>query len=381
MRDRLLKVFATNHDIGSAHAMVPALQALKQSGCNVATFAVESAPAFRAFSSGSLNPVAPRDYGFNDCNAETVGKILEKEQPDLVFVGLSTWDDGSDKIALQSAIEKKISTAVIIESWPHLWLANYSKRDTPLYTQADRVLVFDDVSKQKMIDVGFSETRIVVTGNPANDDLANLREKKEEIRREVRSNLGIAEKSLLFTYVITNNLKPGKKDVDENDPRWLGFTETEIIEELLGAAKEANSFSPSRVIIRPKPGRDPKPIADFVKDLAPETLIIGFEYLDGRPLILASDMIVGTTTIMLQISAFLGVPAISYMPSLCRPDPQIANALGITAPLYQKGALRDLILSIAKDSTALDNLRRRFEKCTVYSNATANVVTALTARS
>ena len=360
--------------MGSAQAMVPALQELIRRGYEVVTFGVVDTPGYKVFSGAGFNPKSPNNYGQTTLTQSSMFTCLTIENPDLVLVGIATPDgNSSEKLALGVATATGINTACIIEAWPHLYLENYAKRDFELYKMVDKFMVFDEISKARMIEAGFLADRVVVTGVPTNDQLTVLRGKKKEARREFREKFKIPEAALLFTYAVTMNVKPGEVDIPHDDPRYMGFEESDVVQEFLRSVCEANAARDVRAIIRIKPGRDPEPFIEFARSLFPGKLVVGSEHRDGNQIICASDVMVGTTTIMLQTAAFLGVFPVSYMPSLNRPDPQIANTLGVVRALYEEGDLRNLLLDVATGVVNLELAMSRLAQVNLPTNATTKV--------
>ena len=172
-----MRIFATNHDIGSANAMIPALRLLQSEGIEISLFSSREAPARQAFLTILGSGIAgDLEHSQADLNQSLVGSIFDEVQPDLVIGGIGTNPNGCEKLALRAAIDRAISTVVIVESWPHLWLANYGSRDRDLYLAVNRVLVFDNFSKMRLLEFGFKADQVVVTGNPENDELAIMLE-------------------------------------------------------------------------------------------------------------------------------------------------------------------------------------------------------------
>jgi hypothetical protein len=313
----------------------------------------------------------------HELNPRVLGKLFDEIQPDLVLVGISTNPDGVEKLALKAAKERHIATLAMIETWPHLWLTNYGTRDLELYLAVTRLLVFDEISKMHLLEKGFKENQVIVTGNPENDELPVLVAKRAEIEKSFKNKLGIDNEDKIFTYAITNNLESGQLDIDENDCRWLGFKESTVVIEFLQAVEAARSYQPLRGIIRIKKGRERAPFEALIREYSPSTIIVGEEVKDSRHIILSSDVIVGTTTIMLQTAAFMGVFPISYMPNLSRPDPQFANRLGIIKVIAREGELRQFLPEIARDRKIIDVEKSILTSVSIPTDSTRRVAAAI----
>lgn len=361
-----MKLLATNSDVGSANAMIPALKRIAgEPESSVITVATAGSPAFQAFSMAGFNPIDTAD----------TERLLEEKDPDVVLVGIGTGDQTVEKVVLLAAVLKRIPVVVVVESWPHLWLVNYGQRDIPLYLRAIKVLAFNQLSRQRFLDAGFSPSQIEVTGNPENDELPRMFSRRVEIAAELRRQFGIGPDDLVFTCAITNNLERGRLDIEENDPRWFGFRESEVVTEFLQAVAEAKLFRPVHAVIRIKPGRERAPLEELAAEHCPNSPIVGEECRDGRRVILASDMVVGTTTIMLQTASLLGVLPVCFYPRLTREDPQFANSLGIIKQVRGEGRLREFIIAATRPRIELE--RQALVSIDVPTGSTERVVKAI----
>jgi hypothetical protein len=87
--------------------------------------------------------------------------------------------------------------------------------------------------------------------------------------------------------------------------------------------------------------------------------------------------LIGGTT--LHQAAKLGVPGVFYQPgATAETDDQMTNRLGITKPLYERGALRELILDIARDPSALGRLKVELHPATIERGSTGRIIDQLT---
>ncbi|MDP3729532.1 MAG: hypothetical protein Q8R26_02145 [bacterium] len=372
-----MKIFTTNHDVGSTQAMIPPLKKLQAEGVEVVAFAHSDAPAFKAFKDSGLPLRHQDDYGFSELGIKEWMVILDREKPDLIFVGISEKDSGSEKQVMHAIWEKKLAIPIvaICESWPHKWLSNFGGRDIPLYNKSRAMLVFDECSKERLVKAGFSRERIVVTGNPTMDTMVVLREKKSALRKQYRKVFGVSDDTFVIAYPITNDFDH-EKEVGNKDPEWIGFYEEEALEDILLFIQSMRECRQKdiRVILRQKPWYKKKQLTRIIERYGKFVLLDASEnHLD---FLFASDVVIGTTTLMLESSAFLGIPTVSYLPKLTRPDPKFSNSIGLTMPIYKKEDL----LSCLKDAITNPELGAVFVKnngIDLFTDATARVAKAL----
>jgi len=367
------KLFATNHDVGSAQAMIPVLSQLKARGDAVLTFSVQDAPAGVAFQLAGLGPLIQSP---ELVNLQTIRSILEVEKPDAILVGVSNKDDGSEKLALQAAVEMGIPSLVVLETWPKAWMDLRGSRDIPLYTRASCVCVPDSVSREILLKSGFAEARIAVTGNPCHDDLAEFKRERQALRSEYRSRLGLPQDAVVFLWCVTYDLD----DPAMNTPDyvgWLGIREEELALEFLTSMRDYCCLGdpPLHAFLRQKPSYRSDRVRQLIADTCPAVAFDNANDRRGIPALLAADIVAGHSTIVIQTAALLGIPAVYYMPKLTRDDPMVTNALGLTAPMYREGQLRELIRELASDpAKTIGDIRSQMRSMDLPENAAGNVV-------
>ncbi len=391
-------VFATNHDMGSAQAMIPALLALRQEGYEIRTFAQHQGPlpddptdpfstpptgqpqtpAYEIFEAAGLAPTCLRSHKSLVCDANFMSRVFRAIDPSVVLVGVSTQDDGSEKAALIAAKQAKIPVVVIIESWPHRWLEAYGNRDAGLYQQADAILLPDEISRKHMLEYGFKSKQLFVTGNPAQDSFVGHTLKRDAYRAAMRQRLGISNEAVLVQWAVSLDLDDPAQDRPDH-PEWCGFSEVDSLTEFLRAMSSLEgSGSPVDVrgVIRQKPTHGSARVRRLIEEYCP-SVSFDNERTTGIPLLLASDVVCGAVTLMIQQAAMLGVLGVHYLPNLDRPDPMITNHFGLTLPRYQRGDLRNLIKTLAERPGYAAELWSKVQPFNLPTDATERVVTAI----
>lgn len=332
-------ILAVTNDFGATGAMIPVVKELLKAGNSVEIFAFFGQPAFGLYQSAGF---VPRTGTPEDLRT-VVG------ESDAVICGITSSENGADRLALKMAIELNKPTFVVFETWPHRWLQVYKERDADLYKKATMIFVPDQASMELMVSKGFSREQVSVLGNPVWDSLIAERVNKETYRAEQRKKFGIPKDALVFLYTTTLDMDDQTIDKPEH-PEWLGKSEESVIVEFLEAVREARKTNEHvRGIIREKPGYGRVKIERLIRENCPDVYFDDERYKGGTPTILASDVVFGMATLAVQNSALLGVPAFYYLPLLCREDPMIAsNQAGLTIPLYTKGDMGAVIGEMAK---------------------------------
>lgn len=379
-------ILAVNHDMSSVQAMIPALQVLKEE-FNVVPITWPDSPAYATFKQAGFEP---QSFFESRYHPERLVKRLLFDlrlNPILVLLGVSTTNDGPETSFLKfkdcNPLMDYIPFVCIYETWPHGWLGREDKRE--LYRcAADRVLVFDHFSREEFVRNGFDAQKVMVTGNPANDDLATMAAKSVEIREKTRKKLGAGPYDTVLLYCTTNQDAPENSGRDASNPRFLGFTEREVMELIFGFSAVVQLHldrdwvsHPTRLWVRIHPAQPRAEVEELIKKSGVEATIIGQEWPDGRPLLVAADAVFGTVTMMLQLAAFLGRPAFSCLPHLTKVDPLFCNKLGIVTPLYHEVAIAGVVLASPYLSSFEQEKKTPQKTYSLIPNATENVCRVL----
>src|SRR3989344_3917331 len=360
-----MKILGATTDFGAASTMVPGLRRLKENGEEVVTAAWADTPASNSFLKAGFPPAY-----------EETAHAIHTEKPDFVLVGITGGGTkGIDRIALDCAFRFRIPSAVLFETWPDRWLSTHSEEEIALYKKANRLFITDTIARQTLIDQGFNPLAIIVTGNPVNDEIVRIARSREAYRKEIRDQYRIPLDATLILFVTTNDL-----DIEANSspehPEWLGIKEEDVIMEYLEATREVSRKNSSiRGLIRQKPSHGTRRITELIQSICPSVGLDMRQYEMGIPTLLAADVVIGVATLAVQNAAVLGIPAVYYMPNLCKEDPMITNKLRITIPYYGRGELARLIRGIGDSPRRVTHeLKREMQPITLPEDATGNVV-------
>lgn len=378
------KLFVTSTDLGGSQAIVPILEPLQAQGWEVVVFAEPSSAAHAFYRSKGFEPRDFASYGYRTPDIQAMRVVLAEENPSLVLASISSESRSTDRFALDAAQRENIPCVAIVETWPEVWLARYGDRDATLYRKADRLLVPDDVSVDIARRYGFDPNRVAITGNPADDALADQRAQLANRRRIAREMFGFPPDALVIAWFGTFDLdNPAHRG--ESFEGKFGFSEADAYREFLLAINEARPIAEKkgrelRGLFRQKPTYGRQGLLEIHREI--ECRVMRDDHKDG-PMIAfaASDLVcslVGGTSI--GQAAKLGIPGVFYQPgATAATDDQPSNRLGITKALYQRGELRELILRLAEDPAAYGKLKSSLRSCPVIPDATGRVIRALEA--
>ena len=213
----------------------------------------------------------------------------------------------------------------------------------PLNHAPDKVLVPDDPTRLSYLACGFDADRVVVVGHPLWD---RVRDARQELRRrrsaEWRAEFFPKAPSdrplVLFLADLSTGLDPAQyRAGPDYSLRGRGKSDLRtdiVLEELLDAAA---LLDPSPAIaLRLHPKSDSSTFDRFSGE------VCGFSQGGSAfgPL-LAADLVVGMTTILLVEAALLGCPTLSVIPRKQERDWLPTIPAGITRAVHERDALRE----------------------------------------
>lgn len=377
------RIFVTTTDLAATEAVLPVLREMQRGEAYEAVvFAAPDSAAAFAYGRASVPTKHAGHYLHATLTLETMRVILAEENPDVVLAGISNDDRSTDRLALEAARAENIPCCAIVETYPGVWLTRYGPRDGESYRRADALFVPDEISARVAIAHGFDRDRVRVTGNPADDVLVAHACELDHRRAFMRREFGIAASAVVISWFGTYDLDNPKHRGPTFEGRY-GFGEAEAYREYLEAIRDGAAIAERdgrvlRGLFRQKPTYGHAGIRGIERELG---IGVVHDLRKDGPItaIAGSDLVcslIGGTTI--HQAAKLGVPGAFYQPGATpETDDQATNALGITKSLYERGALRELILRIAADPDELTRLRDSLRPAAIVPGATGRVLEAL----
>jgi hypothetical protein len=293
------RVLTMARDAGAGTALAPVVRAFIRDGVlTVSTVAAgKAAPVFERHGLPVL--------AFPELPDETqVAALLERERPDVVLTGTSFKPD-RDVLFWRAGAARGVPTVALVDHW-----VNYLERfsiERPFDALPDVVAVMDDVTAQRLCDLGCPAERVRVTGQPYFDQLAA--EGAAVGRDEARRELGIDPDRIVVVFASEPQARYCGASSD--DPGYLGYTEHDVVALLRRALAEV--ARDAILIVKLHPLEDP----DAFHELADMTGVPAIRVLRTYPpahLISAADVVVGMTSVFQLESAVMGVPTLSLRP-------------------------------------------------------------------
>lgn len=383
------KVFATSWHPGGANAIAPAIKRLIAEGkIDVIVFGHEfSEPIFakagipfKTFQEGFwekiwrivLNiicfiftwrwvfPISPA----------RLRKILDKEKPDLVITGTASQEDKSRDILEHAVIivarRLGIPSLAVLDFWDGT--GNYYKRFTDerdgvkFALLPDYLAVMDDVAKEEMLDEGFPEDRLVVTGQPYFDNLPEkARLFTQEQRNEVRRKMGLEGNTLFFF---------GGNGFKDAVP-YTGYWDLDIVRTIADSLPKLPDVGVAARLHPRMPDFQKDEIRELIANSGANMKLVSD--IDSQTLSLAADMtIVAFSTLGLE-AVYMRRPCVSFQPDLMRDDQLIVSRKGLIPAGYDAQTCKDLLVK-ATDPVWRQETLKKSAGFTTDGKATDRVV-------
>jgi hypothetical protein len=312
-------------DAGGASAVVPVVEILlSQPGYRVHSLLYREAQRVWA---GRGLPFEPLK---ESTATQDATQMLTESRADLLLTGTSFNGIDLEKKFIAAARKLGVPSLAVLDFWSNYAL-RFSDPEGTLVHLPDRIAVMDARALDEMVAAGFDARQLVITGQPALDDLIRYKETHTDERRAtLRAALGIQDEDRLVLFA-SQPLAAVFGDSSES-PLYLGYTEITVLDVLVRSLESIARRHAQRInlIIRPHP-REREQSFELRSD---SIRILVKSDGDSRELVLASDLVTGMTTMLLVESCFLGVPVVSLQPGLRTTDPLPTNRTGLSRPVY-----------------------------------------------
>lgn len=327
-----MKTWVAARDAGAANVLLPVLKKLRaRPGLQMRVIA--EGPALRVFRSGGIAAEeAPAGPGEQE---RFLRERWREAAPETLLLGTS-WGPSIEKELLRIGQQGGVPALSVVDHW-----SNYRERfvepESGQVRFPAQISLMDETALEQAVAEGLPREILRVTGQPHLQELAaasgdpELRRQARQLRAEW---LGGEESA-----VVLFGSELFSADFRRGTPHDRGYTETDALEGLALALRQVEERRRGRlklvVKLHPKENLDrfrPGPLARER----------GFLLAQAQPAwhcLLATDVAVGMTSMLLLEAVLLGRPAVSYQPVQGVAAPFIGTQTGLVRSARSPDAL------------------------------------------
>lgn len=352
-------------DAGGAAAVAPVIAALDAGGL------LKPKPlAYRQ----ACNLWARRGLSFEtldeDLLPDAADDLLRSPPVSLLLTGTSANPAMLESRFIEAARRLAIPSVALLDSWVN-YRARFAVGGSGRMCLPDRIAVMDESARTEMVAVGFDPSILVVTGQPAFDDLSRWRDLfTSDRKREVRAALGVADRSRLVLFA---SQPFSALYGDPTHLQYPGFDEHDVLRQLVSALERIAIRSTSSIVllVRPHPREDARNLAAIASDTI---RVVVSDEGDGRDAVLAADLVTGMNSMLLMDACYMQCVTVSLQPGFRHGDVLPTNRLGLSHAVYDAREIEAAIERFLLDDVTRSAMRTRLRTFQPRGDATGRVV-------
>lgn len=337
-------VLAAAQDVGGANVLVPIIRELRaRHGVRVET--VASSEAQRLFVREGISHRKINFEGGGKRVGDQVRETLEQVSPDAMLLGTS-WGPSLEKTLLSLGKGKGIPSLSVVDMW-----SNYRERFVDPITGnlqlPSKVAVMDEWAFAQAREAGLPDDVLVVTGQPYLDALADrlhdadLSNHAEALRRGWLRDGTRREDGHIVLFAADWH----SRDLDRDEVISSADAEVEALEALGRAVERCKEVVSVPIVIVVKLHPRLSPGGFFPGPLASRRLVRVVSDEPPWPCILAADVVVGMTSMLLIESFVAGKATISFQPDPRRQSSFVGSHLRLIPTVSSCPELAGLLRS------------------------------------
>lgn len=340
-------------DAGGAAAVVPVVEVLRAEGeVPIRSLAYRQACDLWA-QRGLLFETLDECLSLDD-----VSETLRRSAASLLLTGTSVNQVMLENRFLKAAREISIPSVAVLDFWSN-YTERFSDQEGRLTCVPDRIAVMDEQARSDMIAEGFDPSRLIVTGQPAFDDLIQTRMQFTGAQKcDVRAQLGISDNELFILFA--SQPLSALYGTDTANPLYPGFSEQAVLSSLVEALERIADESGRAIalVVRPHPREDREWLTSVQS--ARIRIVISSEG-GSRNVVMAADLVSGMNSVLLLEACYLGCVTVSLQPGLRVADTLPTNRLGLSHGAHRtseiKPVIEQLLLDTETRAAALERLQ------------------------
>ena len=338
------QIVAICSDPGAGNAVAPVIEALRTEGR-----VTVQALAYRETCALWTKRHLTFDNVPEGISRTSLDNILSNPQASLLLTGTSYNSIGLEKQFISVAQERGIPSLAVLDFWSN-YTCRFSDGNGHLGYMPDRIAVMDERAHEEMVAEGFDPVRLVITGQPALDDLALWRSKFTLARRwAIRDSLGA--KSEEFLVLFASQPLSSLYGTDPTNPLYPGFDEWGVLNILLVVLNQLIKEKGQGItlVIRPHPREKPDSFANVGGQAV---RIVVSKNGESRDLAMGADLVIGMNSMLLVEACYMGCLTVSLQPGLRLPDTLATNRLGLSRAIYSKEEVKPVLQEMIFDNQA-----------------------------
>ena len=291
---------------------------------------------------------------------------IEKLDPQAYrFVLTGTSIDGNIESAVtRRARQQRVPVFAILDHWSE-YGRRFGEQEGELTAVPDVVFVPDGRARDDLARLGVPDDRLIVSGHPAFDRLAEVRSRfSDEVQRMVLKDLDVPESPGIAVFVSE------PVSADHADKR-LNYSEFSVLRSILMALRLLPSDVRPCLILKLHPREGQGKFAAVLREFPDVKAKAAPPSIDRYTLLMASNVVLGIDSIMLLEASVLGAKAFSVQVGYTD-DGCIGAHTGQVQLIRDAGTLGDLLrkprqpLGTSPDSTvnASQRIMERVLTCT-----------------
>ncbi len=352
-------IVAVAGDPGGGAALAPVLERLREE-----EFLVQPLAYRQALTTWEQRGLRPERLPEAAEEEEAVRRLRETT---LLLTATSLNGIDWEKTFTATAGRLGIPSVAVLDFWSN-YRPRFADGDGNLTCLPDRIAVMDEQARREMSAEGFPPERLVVTGQPAFEELEAFRARAHEHRQAARAALGVDDTQRVVLFA--SQPLAALFGEDRSNPLYPGYTEHEVRLALRAALEDVNDGR-LLLVIRPHPRENAEELRE-ASSARVRVVVDGSG--DRRAAVLGADLVVGMSSVLLVEACLLGRPVVSLQPGLCRPDPLPTNRWGASAAVYRGDEIGATVRRVLLDPAARAELKARCAGLPVEPGATGRIV-------
>ncbi len=347
-RGRKPSVVVVSGDPGGANAVAPVIQKLiSDKKVRVCAFAYREAKTLWNDQNIPFSDLP------DNTTLESAKILLKNYEAVLFFSGTSYNDLEFEKVFISGAKTMQIPSLVLLDYWSNYSIRFGDNKGNRIYIP-DKIAIMDKFTQDEMVLEGFSSEQLIITGQPAFDDLILLRDSFSiQRKKEIRENLGCLNDDFVVVFA-SEPLFWGTPTKPTNP----GYTRNGVLHSLVTALDRIQEETQKRIVLVIRP--HPRENSDEFLDIHGEKIqIILSSNGRSRDIIQAADLVCGMTTVLLMEACYLGCIVASIQPGLSQPDTLPSNRLGYSIPIYYEEDIIPVLQMLLLDEKMRNSIRNK----------------------